>query len=176
MLPFTKVEGLGNDFVVVDLRGERAATKAAASVQDPDNVRRICDRHFGVGADGASRRALGLVIVGDAAMHPGELMEAGGSLYSYTRNVTPGIEWMRRLREHFRRSAWLNPEPEQHWNMTTVRVLRGLYPMFPLTIDGIHDTIAEILEESEAGGRTPLTAAYAIAARRLEAGRATAGV
>jgi diaminopimelate epimerase len=52
MLPFTKVEGLGNDFVVVDLRGDRAGSKAAASVQDPETVRRICDRHFGVGADG----------------------------------------------------------------------------------------------------------------------------
>jgi leucine dehydrogenase len=40
-------------------------------------------------------------------------------------------------------------------------------------VEGIHDVIAEILEESEAGGRTPLTAAYAIAARRLEAGRAS---
>jgi diaminopimelate epimerase len=52
MLPFTKVQGLGNDFVVVDLRGERAGSKAAAAVQDPEAVRRICDRHFGVGADG----------------------------------------------------------------------------------------------------------------------------
>jgi len=52
MLPFTKVEGLGNDFVVVDLRGERASSKAAAAVQDPETVRRVCDRHFGVGADG----------------------------------------------------------------------------------------------------------------------------
>ena len=34
--------------------------------------------------------------------------------------------------------------------------------------------IAEILDASEAGGRTPLTAAYEIAGRRLEAGRATA--
>ena len=52
MLPFTKVQGLGNDFVVVDLRGERAGSKTAAAVQDPEAVRRICDRHFGVGADG----------------------------------------------------------------------------------------------------------------------------
>jgi leucine dehydrogenase len=43
-------------------------------------------------------------------------------------------------------------------------------------VEGIHEVVAEILEESEARGRTPLTAAYAIAARRLEAGRATAGV
>ena len=39
-------------------------------------------------------------------------------------------------------------------------------------VEGIHDVIAEILDASEAGGRTPLTAAYEIAARRLEAGRA----
>ncbi len=96
---------------------------------------------------GDSDRDERLVIVGDAAMHPGELMETGGSLYSYTRNATPGIEWMRRLREHFRRSAWLNPEPEQHWNMTTVRVLRGLYPMFPLTIDGIHDAVRALVRK-----------------------------
>ena len=54
-LPFTKVEGLGNDFVVVDLRAGRPAALAAAagpSPQDPDVVRAICDRHFGVGADG----------------------------------------------------------------------------------------------------------------------------
>jgi diaminopimelate epimerase len=50
-LPFTKVEGLGNDFVVVDLRAS-AASKEAAAVQDPEVVRRVCDRHFGVGADG----------------------------------------------------------------------------------------------------------------------------
>jgi diaminopimelate epimerase len=51
MLPFTKVQGLGNDFVVVDLRAS-AGSKVAAAVQDPEAVRRICDRHFGVGADG----------------------------------------------------------------------------------------------------------------------------
>jgi leucine dehydrogenase len=40
-------------------------------------------------------------------------------------------------------------------------------------IEAIHDVVAEILDASEAGGRTPLTAAYEIAARRLEAGRPT---
>jgi hypothetical protein len=85
-----------------------------------------------------------LVVVGDAAMHPGELMEAGGSLYMYTRSRVPGIEWMRRLREHFRHTAWLNPEPEQYWHMATVRVLRGLYPMFPLTLGGIQDAVRSL--------------------------------
>ena len=55
-LPFTKVEGLGNDFVVVDLRPGRPAAMAAAregpSPEDPAVVRAICDRRFGVGGDG----------------------------------------------------------------------------------------------------------------------------
>lgn len=42
---FTKLEGLGNDFIVVDavLVREQAI---------PEFARRICERHFGVGADG----------------------------------------------------------------------------------------------------------------------------
>ncbi|MEO8212094.1 MAG: diaminopimelate epimerase [Myxococcales bacterium] len=53
-LPFTKVQGLGNDFVVVDLRPVSAApaVDGAPSPQDPAVVRAVCDRHFGVGGDG----------------------------------------------------------------------------------------------------------------------------
>ncbi|HEX7701103.1 MAG TPA: diaminopimelate epimerase [Kofleriaceae bacterium] len=47
---FAKYHGLGNDFVVVDLRDADAAT--ALAIQDPDVVRAVCDRQFGVGGDG----------------------------------------------------------------------------------------------------------------------------
>ncbi len=47
---FAKYHGLGNDFLVVDLRNVDAA--AAAAVQEPDTVRALCDRQFGVGGDG----------------------------------------------------------------------------------------------------------------------------
>jgi diaminopimelate epimerase len=50
-IPFVKVEGLGNDFVVVDLRPGRPGEKALAAL-DPDVVRAVCDRHFGIGGDG----------------------------------------------------------------------------------------------------------------------------
>jgi diaminopimelate epimerase len=42
---FTKYHGLGNDFLVVDLRG-------GGEAPPPDEVRRLCDRRFGVGGDG----------------------------------------------------------------------------------------------------------------------------
>ncbi len=47
---FAKYHGLGNDFLVVDLRDVSAADAAAA--QDPAHVIALCDRQFGVGGDG----------------------------------------------------------------------------------------------------------------------------
>jgi diaminopimelate epimerase len=43
-LRFDKYEGLGNDFIVVDT--------ASPELLAPEQVSRVCDRHFGVGADG----------------------------------------------------------------------------------------------------------------------------
>src|SRR3954468_10407618 len=75
MLPFTKVQGLGNDFVVVDLRpGRPAASAGGPSPEDPAVVRAICDRHFGVGADGVLAILPG--VEGDARMR---VLNADGS-------------------------------------------------------------------------------------------------
>ena len=59
MLKFTKLEGCGNDFVVVDLRAadsSRSPDQKTASSQpspnDPRAAEALCDRRFGVGADG----------------------------------------------------------------------------------------------------------------------------
>lgn len=60
-VPFAKYEGLGNDFIVID---------AAAGAIDAETARSLCDRHFGIGADGVlvvappeSREAAGRMIV-----------------------------------------------------------------------------------------------------------------
>ena len=47
---FAKYHGLGNDFLVVDLR--TAPADDAAAWQDPKAVVALCDRQFGVGGDG----------------------------------------------------------------------------------------------------------------------------
>lgn len=52
---FSKYHGLGNDFIVVDLRAPAADERAGRDtyrVQDPAVVQALCDRRFGVGADG----------------------------------------------------------------------------------------------------------------------------
>lgn len=46
MIPFTKMHGIGNDFVVAD--AERCGPESGW----PDLARAICDRRFGVGSDG----------------------------------------------------------------------------------------------------------------------------
>jgi diaminopimelate epimerase len=51
-LPFAKVQGLGNDFIVVDLRPGHPGADARPSPLDPEAARALCDRHFGIGADG----------------------------------------------------------------------------------------------------------------------------
>ena len=86
-----------------------------------------------------------LIFVGDAAMSPYELSEAGGSVeYS---NDESGIVWLQRLVDAYRHSIWLNPEPERSWGYTrsTQIVLGVLGPrMFPLTLDGINRGIAQL--------------------------------
>ena len=47
---FAKYQGLGNDFLVVDLRA--APPEVAAAWQAPDRAIALCDRQFGVGGDG----------------------------------------------------------------------------------------------------------------------------
>jgi diaminopimelate epimerase len=51
-VPFAKVQGLGNDFIVVDLRPGRPGADALPSPLDPAIAQALCDRHFGIGADG----------------------------------------------------------------------------------------------------------------------------
>jgi diaminopimelate epimerase len=53
-IPFTKMQGLGNDFVVIVEEGCRAfpASEAATPIGlTPKLARAICDRRFGIGAD-----------------------------------------------------------------------------------------------------------------------------
>lgn len=52
MLKFSKMHGLGNDWVVIDLL-DPASSKVFDKIPDLKAfARQVCDRHFGIGADG----------------------------------------------------------------------------------------------------------------------------
>jgi uncharacterized protein len=79
-----------------------------------------------------------VIFVGDASMSPYELTQIDGSV-EY-RNLEPGLAWLNRIFQHFRKVIWWNPEPERAWEHTrsTQLILQKLGPrMFPLTLTGI---------------------------------------
>ncbi|WP_207478312.1 vWA domain-containing protein [Arenibaculum pallidiluteum] len=79
-----------------------------------------------------------LVIVGDAAMSPYEIVRAGGSVEHW--NDEPGQVWLQRLLAAWEHAVWLNPTPQRHWDYTeSTRIVRRLVAdrMFPLTIEGL---------------------------------------
>ena len=85
-----------------------------------------------------------VILVGDACMAPWELTAAGGAIYYYENNRTPGIEWLARIRTHFTHRVWLNPEPVNYWNHPTIRAIAQVFPMFPLTVDGLGEAIRKL--------------------------------
>jgi hypothetical protein len=86
-----------------------------------------------------------LILVGDARMATWELTEKYGAIDYYYRNETPGIVWMKRIAEHFTHSVWLNPEGQQYWNHPTVQLICRIFPMYPLTIDGLEQAVRRLL-------------------------------
>jgi uncharacterized protein len=82
-----------------------------------------------------------VVLVGDAWMSPYELTYSGGALDYYHENPDTGLEWLKRLRRRCPKSVWLNPEPKRIWNAPTIRLIRQVFPMFPLTVDGLSDAV-----------------------------------
>ncbi|MEM6262259.1 MAG: VWA domain-containing protein [Bacteroidota bacterium] len=79
-----------------------------------------------------------LIFVGDAAMSPTELMYQGGSVEHW--NEEPGFVWLERMRDHFSHIVWLNPNPEEYWDLfDSTRMLNKFFDkkMYPLTLEGI---------------------------------------
>ncbi|MFT3707518.1 MAG: VWA domain-containing protein [Archangium sp.] len=82
-----------------------------------------------------------LIMVGDALMAPWELMSVSG--WQEDEGVE-GAMWMMRLRDHYPSSAWLNPEQPSGWWQSTIDVLRRIFPMYPLTLEGLGDAVHQL--------------------------------
>ncbi len=82
-----------------------------------------------------------LIFVGDAWMSPYELVTVGGSLDYWNPNPVRGIQALERLRERVPNSVWLNPEPKPVWDAPSARLIRRLFPMFRLTVEGLTEAV-----------------------------------
>jgi uncharacterized protein len=95
-----------------------------------------------------------LVLVGDAYMAPYELGIRTDANGHYTQDGLEGLVWLMQLAQHFERSAWLNPEPPRIWPNTTIAAIGRVFPMFPLTLEGLGEAVTHLTR-----GRTPRGAA-----------------
>ncbi len=82
-----------------------------------------------------------VIIVGDAYMAPSELYSTGGAIDYYYHNEQAGVEWLKRIVDHFRYCVWLNPMPQRVWFHTTISAIAKMFPMFPLTLDGLEEAV-----------------------------------
>ena len=86
------------------------------------------------------------IIVGDASMAPYELMATDGSIHIEERSGLPSIECLNFLQKTFPHSVWLNPVTASMWDYTrSISAIRGIFPMFELTIDGLEKAITHLM-------------------------------
>ena len=102
-----------------------------------DLMRRFDDRYL-------------LIVVGDALMADYELHMRTAVPEGAPPNAVPsvtgvrglsGLDWLRRLRDHYPRSVWLNPEPSRWWRGTTIEQVADVFDMYPMTVDGLTDAM-----------------------------------
>ncbi|NLU13293.1 MAG: VWA domain-containing protein [Gammaproteobacteria bacterium] len=81
-----------------------------------------------------------VIFIGDAAMAPYEVTQAGGSVEHW--NEEPGYVWMQRFMQKFKKLIWINPYPKHTWDYTaSTTIIRELIEdqMYPLTIEGLEE-------------------------------------
>jgi uncharacterized protein with von Willebrand factor type A (vWA) domain len=84
-----------------------------------------------------------LILVGDALMAAYELL--GAPSYGSSGKGASGLDWFFYLRDHYDRAVWLNPEPLAAWPRSTIETIAGVFPMFPMTLDGLANAVKELL-------------------------------
>jgi len=91
-----------------------------------------------------------LVLVGDAYMYPGEITDRFGAVDWTERNERPGSDYLERVRDHFSHCAWLNPMAGDSWEAPSIRLIRRIFPMYPLTVQGVEELARDLARN---GGR-----------------------
>ena len=90
-----------------------------------------------------------VIIVGDGAMAPSELMEIGGCADYHYYNKKAGIDWIRRFTRRYDHLIWLNPISRQYWAYASgawsIDALQREVPMYPLTLDGLDASLKHLM-------------------------------
>lgn len=84
-----------------------------------------------------------VVFVGDACMAPWEL-NSGNDFSSYGTSQFSGLDWIKRIKGHFRGAVWLNPEPRSYWNHPTISQIGAVVPMFELSLNGLNSAMRRL--------------------------------
>ena len=87
-----------------------------------------------------------VIFVGDAQMHPYELFDP----FPVVKEGEPesGLDCLRRLHNRYRHIIWLNPGDRPDWGeewTETYDAIDRLFPMFPLTVEGLEDGMKKLL-------------------------------
>lgn len=86
-----------------------------------------------------------VIFVGDACMHPWELMQPGWTIERWDKvERRRGIDWIKAFADRFERVIWLNPEPPRHWQHPTIESIGSLIDMYPLSLDGLREGIQQL--------------------------------
>ncbi|MGC7873689.1 vWA domain-containing protein [Desulfosporosinus sp. SYSU MS00001] len=90
-----------------------------------------------------------VLLIGDAAMAPSELLMSDGNIFWDIGNTEPGITWLKRLAQKFPYQVWLNPIPMAYWERIhgyqTIKMVREIFPMYELTLEGLDRAIKKLL-------------------------------
>lgn len=87
-----------------------------------------------------------VIFVGDAQMDPFELV---GGYYGRTPDGPQcGLDWLRRFAGRYPHCIWLNPSDRPNWGAHWSRsydTIAGVFPMLPLTVDGLSAGMKKLL-------------------------------
>ncbi len=90
-----------------------------------------------------------VIVVGDAAMSPSELLYAGCASVRNEYNKETGLEWLKRVKRRYPHMVWLNPIAQKHWpyahGNATIDMVQKEIPMFELSLSGLDAAIKKLL-------------------------------
>jgi uncharacterized protein with von Willebrand factor type A (vWA) domain len=85
-----------------------------------------------------------VIFVGDACMAQSELIDRFGDIYYHGYQKHSGIDRLKQFKRHFTHTVWLNPERSVLRTYPTVQLIRKLFPMYDLTLDGLHEAVKKL--------------------------------